>query len=81
MDNVAEVAKSVFSGIWDFCLHTDFPGLGVSLAAVIVALLLIRLSLKIFGYLTGFGLNAGDYGRAATMAEKTRNHYQKMKEE
>ena len=77
MDNVAEVAKAIFSGIWDLCLHTDFPGLGVSIAAVIVALLLIRLSIKVFGYLTGFGVNGGDYGRAANIAEKYKNDRQK----
>lgn len=77
MDNVAEVAKSIFSGIWELCLHTDFPGLGVSIAAVIVALLLIRLSIKVFGYLTGFGVNGGDYGRAANIAEKYKNDRQK----
>lgn len=83
MDNVAEVGKSIFSGIWELCLHTDFPGLDVSIAAVIVALLLIRLSIKVFGYLTGFGLSGGDYGKAANMAEKVKNEYnrRKMKEE
>ncbi len=63
---VARVAESIFKGVWD---------------AVVIGLLLIRLSLKIFGYLTGFGMNSGDYGRAATMAEKTKNYYKKMKEE
>lgn len=77
MDNVAEVAKSIFSGIWELCLHTDFPGLDVSIAAVIVALLLIRLSIKVFGYLTGFGMNGGDYGRAANIAEKYKNDREK----
>lgn len=72
MDNVKDVGKAIFSGIWDLCLHTDFPGLGVSIAAVIVALLLIRLSIKVFGYLTGFGMGAADYGRAADSYEKFR---------
>lgn len=77
MDTVAEVAKSIFSGIWELCLHTDFPGLGVSIAAVIVGLLLIRLSIKVFGYLTGFGMSGGDYGKAANIAEKYKNDRQK----
>ena len=77
MDNVKKVGKAIFSGIWELCLHTDFPGLGVSIAAVIVALLLIRLSIKVFGYLTGFGMSGGDYGRAANIAEKYKNDRQK----
>lgn len=78
---VARVAESIFKGVWDLLLNIQFPGLNVPIAAVVIGLLLIRLSLKIFGYLTGFGLNGGDYGRAATMAEKTRNYYKKMKED
>ena len=78
---VARVAESIFKGVWDLLLNTQFPGLNVPIAAVVIGFLLIRLSLKIFGYLTGFGLNGGDYGRAATMAEKTKNYYKKMKEE
>lgn len=78
---VARVAESIFKGVWDLLLNTQFPGLNVPIAAVVIGLLLIRLSLKIFGYLTGFGMSGGDYGRAATMAEKTRNYYKKMKEE
>lgn len=70
---VSTVAKSIFGGVWDLCLHTEFPGLHVSIAAVIIAVLLIRLSIRVFGYLTGFGLNGGDYGRAATIAEKYKN--------
>lgn len=78
---VARVAESIFKGVWDLLLNTQFPGLNVPIAAVVIGLLLIRLSLNIFGYLTGFGMNSGDYGRAATMAEKTKNYYKKMKEE
>lgn len=78
---VARVAESIFKGVWDLLLNTWFPGLNVPIAAVVIGLLLIRLSLKVFGYLTGFGMNGGDYGRAATMAEKTKNYYKKMKEE
>ena len=78
MDNVKDVGKAIFSGIWELCLHTDFPGLDVSIAAVIVALLLIRLSIRVFGYLTGFGMSGGDYGRAANIAEKYKNDRQKF---
>lgn len=78
---VSQVAKCIFKGVWDVLLNTRFPGLGVSIAGVVISFLLIRLSLKIFGYLTGFGMSGGDYGRAATMAEKTRNYYKKMKED
>ena len=73
MSNVKDVGTAIFSGIWDLCLHTEFPGLDVSIAAVIVALLLIRLSIKVFGYLTGFGMSGSDYGRAASTAEKYKN--------
>lgn len=80
---VARVAECIFKGVWDLLLNTQFPGLKVPIAAVVIGLLLIRLSLKIFGYLTGFGMSGGDYGRAANMAEKAKNEYsrRKMREE
>ena len=70
MSVVAEVAQAVFGGVWDLLLGTQFPGVGVSIASVALSLLIIRFSIRIFGFFTGFGLNGGDYGRMSDMAEK-----------
>lgn len=70
---VAQVAKNFFGNIWTMFLSVDVPGLDVPFAAFLIAIFLIRFSIRIFGYLTGFGLNGGDYGRAANLAEKYKN--------
>ena len=73
MDNVAEVAKVMFGGVWKMILQTDFPGTDISLAAVFISVFIASFSIRIFGVLTGFGLNGSDYGRAANHLEKYRS--------
>ncbi len=80
MSPVVDVAKLFFKKIWEMFLGVEVPGLGVSFAAFAIALFLIRFSLSLLGYITGFGMNGGDYGRAATTAEKYKNDRQKALE-
>ncbi len=75
MEVVADVAEKVFGGVWNLLLKTDFPGLGVSIAGVAIAVLLIRFSVRIFSFFTGFRGGAGDVGRAADAAEKAKAAY------
>ncbi len=70
---IADAANSIFSGVWTLFLKTDYPGLGVSIAGVAISVLIIRFSIRVFQYLTGFGAGSGDYGRAANAAEKFKN--------
>lgn len=77
---VATVAKEFFHNIWTLFLRVEVPGLGVSFAAFAIALFLIRFSLGLLSYITGFGMGGGDYGRAATTAEKYKNDRQKALE-
>lgn len=70
---VTQVAKNFFGNIWTLLLKVDVPGLDVPFAAFLVAIFLIRFSIRIFGYLTGFGLNGAGYGRAADTVEKLKN--------
>lgn len=70
---VAQVAKNFFGNVWSLLLSVDFPGLDVPFAAVLVAVFLIRFAIRIFGFVSGFGLSYGDYGRAANAAEKYKN--------
>jgi len=70
---VAQVAKNFFGNIWEMLLSVDVPGLDVPFAAFVVAVFLIRFSIRLFGFISGFGMSGGDYGRAATTAEKYKN--------
>lgn len=74
MNVVSEVAQVIFGGVWNLLLNTDFPGVGVSIASVAVALIFIRFSIRIIGFLAGF--RTGDsVGRAADAADKAKAAY------
>lgn len=73
MDTVSQVAGTFFDGVWNLLTKTDFPGLGVNIAAVLVSVLVIRFSIRLLSYLTGFGSSASDYGKAANHIEKIKN--------
>lgn len=73
MDMVSQVGHTIFDGVWNLLTKTDFPGLGVNIAAVLVSVLVIRFSIRLLCYLTGFGASSSDYGRAANHIEKMKN--------
>lgn len=75
MDIVADVAQAIFGGVWSLLLGTEYPGLGVSIASVAVALVLIRFSIRIFGFISGFRGGEGSVGRATDAAEKAKIEY------
>ncbi len=70
---VTQVAKNFFGNIWTMLLSVDVPGLDVPFAAFLIAVFLIRFSIRIFSFISGFGLNGADYGRAGTVGEKYKN--------
>ena len=74
MNVVGEVAEAIFGGVWDLLMNTEFPGVGVSLGGMAVALVLIRFSIRIVGFLTGFH-SGGDYGGADDGAHKIKAEY------
>ena len=78
MNPVKEVSENFFGNIWELFLAVKVPGLDISFAAFLIALFLIRFSIRLFGFVSGFtGMNGGDYGRAATLAEKYKNDREK----
>ena len=67
---VREIAQTFFHGIWQMLIKTDYPGLGVSIAGVMVSFFLMRLSINVFHLLTGFGVSSSDYGRASVGTDR-----------
>lgn len=50
-----------FSMSWDFFTEVQVPGFGFSFAALFVGLFLAALSLRLLGYMFGFGsISSGD---------------------
>ena len=54
MDAFLSVASMLFSNAWRMLTSIDFPGLGVPVAYVMIAVFLIDLSLRILGFVLGF---------------------------
>lgn len=75
--NVTQVAKTFFGNVWTMLLKVEVPGLDVPFAAFLIAVFLMRFSIRIFGYLSGFGLNGADYGRATDSADRLRAGFKK----
>lgn len=67
---IREIAKTFFGGVWELLLQTDYPGLGVSVAGVMVSFFLIQSSISLFKFITGFSAGGGDYGRAASHMDR-----------
>ena len=66
MNVVSEIAQTFFNNTWKLFTQTKVPGLDVSFAALLVALIIVRISLALFSYLSGFGSpGTFSYGRAA----------------
>jgi len=70
---VTQVAKNFFGNIWTMFLNVDVPGLDVPFAAFLIAVFLIRFSIRIFGFISGFSLNSSDYGRTADGADRLKS--------
>lgn len=53
-----QVVQCLFSNVWNLLVSVDFPGTGVSIAAILVGVFLIGLSIRIVVYIFGFSINA-----------------------
>ena len=54
MDAFLSVASMLFTNAWRMLTSIDFPGLGVPVAYVMIAVFLIDLSPRILGFVLGF---------------------------
>ena len=77
---IRQIAETFFNGIWRMLLQTDYPGVGVSVAGVMISFFLIRLSIALFKYITGFSSGNADYGRAADHIDRYRNQRKRQKD-
>ena len=77
MNPVKEVSENIFGNIWELFLSVKVPGLDISFAALLIALFLIRFSIRLFGFVSGFtGMSGADYGKAADLSDKARISYE-----
>lgn len=75
MKDIALVAKTLFDGVWEMLVQTNFPGTDFSLAAISVAVMIACIAIRIFSYFTGFHSGGASYGQAADSAEKANIAY------
>lgn len=80
MDSIILVAQTLFTGVWNLLLNTNFPGTEISLAAISITVIIIGFSIGIFKLLTGFYMGGSTYGRAANAADKVKSSYKRSQE-
>ena len=80
MDSIVLVAKTLFTGVWNLLLNTNFPGTEISLAALSITLIIIGFTVGIFKFLTGFHMGDATYGRSANAVDKVKNAYKRSQD-
>lgn len=78
MSNIKVIAETFFTGTWQMMLQTKIPGTSISIAGLCLSVLIISMSIRVIGYLTGFRM--GSYGAAASAAEKGKNLISRKKQ-
>ena len=73
MESIILVAQTLFTGVWNLLLNTNFPGTEISLAALSITVMIIVFMISIFKLLTGFSMGGSTYGRAADSVEKVKS--------
>lgn len=75
MEDIVLVAETLFNGVWEICVQTNFPGTNFSLAAIAIAVMIAGFAIRIFSFLTGFSAGGSTYGQAADAMEKGKAAY------
>lgn len=52
------IVECLFSNVWTMVTSVEYPGLGVSIAAILIGVFLIGLGIRLFAYIFGFSINA-----------------------
>jgi hypothetical protein len=75
MSEVGEITRTVFDNIWRLFVETKMPGLNVSFAAFLVAMILVQVSIKLFCLVSGLGGGGGTgYGKPSQAPRRGRNN-------
>ena len=57
MNDVLTLISTVLNGAWDMLTSIEIPGLGFSVAALLVGVVLVNLGFALLGYLLGFNFS------------------------
>lgn len=52
-----EIAECLMSNVWRMVTTVEYPGLGISIAAILIAVFLVGLGIRVFAYVFGFSVN------------------------
>jgi len=57
--------ECLFSNVWRMVTAVEYPGTGLSIAAILVGVFLIGLAIRIFAYIFGFTIQATNSASSA----------------
>lgn len=73
MNDVLALISTVLDGAWDMLTNIEIPGLGFSVAALLVGLVLVNLGLAMLGYLLGFSFGSVNLFTVFTLRDRPRS--------
>lgn len=77
MQAIQDIVSTFFDGVWSLMTGTTVPGFGVSVAVVALGFLFIRLSIAVFGLITGFGGGVGGSVTGFRRGKERYDHYRR----
>ena len=65
-----EVLSSVLGNAWRFFTDVNIPSTDIPFSAFLLATMLIRFSIWLFGFVTGGGIRGASYGKSSNARRK-----------
>lgn len=79
MEEMVQIMKAVFSGVWDLFSGVTLPGFNISAAKVLIGFFVIKFSLNLLSLVTGFRSNVGAAAESYSRSNETLHQYSKVK--
>lgn len=69
-----QCVQCIFENTWDMVKSVEYPGTGVSIAAIVIGVFLAGLAIRIIGYIFGFAIDAtGTFSAGKNLHDSVRD--------
>lgn len=81
MEEMTQIMKTIFGGVWDLLSGVMLPGFNISAAKVLIGFFVIKFSLSLLSIVTGFRSNVNAGAEQFRTANESLSHYAKLKQQ
>lgn len=81
MEEMTQIMKTIFGGVWDLLSGVTLPGFNISAAKVLIGFFVIKFSLSLLSLVTGFRSNVNAGSEQFRTANESLSHYAKLKQQ